>query len=69
VKFLDDGSADRLGMFAFDDNGPACAVDDFFHEYITAFVRSAVCLPDVLVAEIPKHILDDIFEFESRKFV
>jgi hypothetical protein len=69
VKFLDDGSADRIGMFAFDDDGPTCAVDDFLHQYITAFVRSAVGLSDVFVAEIPEHILDYVLKFEPRKFV
>jgi len=69
VKFLDDRPADRICVLAFDDDSASGAVDNLLHQYVTAFVRTAVCLSDVLIPEIAEHIFDDIFEFESREIV
>jgi hypothetical protein len=65
VEFLDDGAADRIGVFALDNNRSACAVDDFLHQHVAALICTTVGLADVLVAEIPKNILDYVLEFEA----
>jgi hypothetical protein len=69
VEFLDDGSADCLGVFTFDDDCPACAVDDLFHQYVAALIGAAVGLSDVLIPEIPEHIFDYVLELEPREIV
>jgi hypothetical protein len=69
MKFLDDGPADRLGVFAFDDDSTACPVDDLFHQYVAALIGSTVGLPNVLIAEISKDIFDYVLELEPREIV
>lgn len=65
VKFLDNGSADSSGVFAFDYDSTSRAIDDFFHENISALVSRLYRLPGILVTEIAKHV----FEFEARQIV
>jgi hypothetical protein len=69
VEFLDDRAADGRGVLAFDDDRPSGAVDDLFHEDVPAFVGRALGLADVLVAEIPEHVLHEVLELEPREIV
>jgi hypothetical protein len=67
VEFLDDGSADRIGMLAFDNDSTACPIDDLLHQYVAAFVSSAVSLADIFIPKVSEDILNDIFKLKSRE--
>jgi hypothetical protein len=69
VEFLDDRAADGRGVLALDDDRPPGAVDDLLHEDVSALVGRALGLADVLVAEIPEHVLHEVLELESREVV
>jgi len=69
MKFLDDRSANRVSVFALNDDRTASAIDNLLHQNISALIGPPVGLPNVLVAKIPEDILNDILEFESREII
>jgi hypothetical protein len=69
MELLDDRTAHGISVFAFDDDRTAGAIDYFLHEDISTLVGPPISLADVLVAEVPENILNDILKLESREVV
>jgi hypothetical protein len=64
MEFLDGRSANGTCVLALDNDYSAGAFDDVFHQDVPPHVGLLHCLPDVLVPEIPEHVLHQVLELE-----
>ena len=69
MELLDDRPPDCIHVLTLENNSTPFPVDDFFHQDVPSLVCRPLDLSDVLVTEVPEHVLHQILELEPREVV
>jgi len=69
MQLLHHRSSHSIRVLAFNHDCPARPIDNLLHQHVPPFISRFHGLPNVLVPEVPEHILHQILKLKARQVI